>query len=236
MLLEARGLEVRYGRNRAVKGIDIFVADGEIVTVLGANGAGKTSLLRALQGVTQAGGTVRFDGQEISTASSAERVRRGLVLVPEGRQIFVAMTVHENLLIGAHLRRDARVAADIDAVYDRFPNLATRRNNLALVLSGGEQQMLAIGRALLAKPRLMMLDEPSLGLSPLLVDRLFSLIGELNRDGLALLIVEQNTVLALDVAARGYVLELGAIAMQGDAATLAADPALAAAYLGAHAA
>jgi branched-chain amino acid transport system ATP-binding protein len=236
MLLEARGLEVRYGRNRAVKGIDIFVADGEIVTVLGANGAGKTSLLRALQGVTQAGGTVRFDGHDISAASSAERVRRGLVLVPEGRQIFVVMTVHENLLIGAHLRRDAGVSSDIDAIYDRFPNLAARRNNQALVLSGGEQQMLAIGRALLAKPRLMMLDEPSLGLSPLLVDRLFGLIGELNRDGLALLIVEQNTVLALDIAARGYVLELGAIAMQGDAATLAADPALAAAYLGAHSA
>jgi branched-chain amino acid transport system ATP-binding protein len=235
MLLEARDLEVRYGRNRAVKGVDISVGDGEIVTVLGANGAGKTSLLRALQGVTKSNGAVRFDGADITAAGSAERVRRGLVLVPEGRQIFVGMTVHENLLIGAHLRRDlSTVASDIAGIYDRFPNLAARRNNQALVLSGGEQQMLAIGRALLARPKLMMLDEPSLGLSPLLVDRLFGLIRELNRGGLALLIVEQNTVLALDIAARGYVLELGGISMQGDAATLAADPALAAAYLGAH--
>jgi branched-chain amino acid transport system ATP-binding protein len=235
MLLEVSGLDVRYGRNRAVKGVDLVVQEGEIVTVLGANGAGKTSLLRALQGVVRAGGTVRFAGRDISAASSAERVRAGLVLVPEGRQIFVAMTVHENLLLGAHARRDPGISGDIEAIYDRFPNLARRRNNQALVLSGGEQQMLAVGRALLARPRLMMLDEPSLGLSPLLVDQLFGLIGELNRDGLALLIVEQNTVLALDVAARGYVLELGRVSMQGDAAMLAADPALAAAYLGAHA-
>jgi branched-chain amino acid transport system ATP-binding protein len=235
MLLDVVGLDVRYGRNQAVKGIDLTVGQGEIVTVLGANGAGKTSLLRALQGVVRAGGTVRFDGRDISAASSAERVRAGLVLVPEGRQIFVSMTVHENLLLGAHRRRDAAVAADIDALYARFPNLARRRHNQALVLSGGEQQMLAIGRALLARPRLMMLDEPSLGLSPLLVDQLFALMGELNRDGLALLIVEQNTVLALDIAARGYVLELGRIGLQGSAAMLAANPALAAAYLGAEA-
>ena len=235
MLLEVAGLEVRYGRNRAVKGVDLTVDQGEIVTVLGANGAGKTSLLRALQGVVRAGGTTRFDGRDISSASSAQRVRAGLVLVPEGRQIFVSMTIHENLLLGAHLRRDSDVAADIAAIYDRFPNLGRRRDNQALVLSGGEQQMLAIGRALLARPRLMMLDEPSLGLSPLLVDQLFDLMGALNRDGLALLLVEQNTVLALDIAARGYVLELGRVGMQGDAAMLAADPALAAAYLGAHA-
>jgi branched-chain amino acid transport system ATP-binding protein len=143
------------------------------------------------------------------------------------------MTIHENLLLGAHLRRDSDIVADIDAIYDRFPNLGRRRDNQALVLSGGEQQMLAIGRALLARPRLMMLDEPSLGLSPLLVDQLFDLMRALNRDGLALLLVEQNTVLALDIAARGYVLELGRVGMQGDAAMLAADPALAAAYLGA---
>jgi len=234
MLLEVTALEVRYGRNRAVKSIDLTVAEGEIVTVLGANGAGKTSLLRALQGVVPASGRVRFAGADISTASPAARVRAGLVLVPEGRQIFVAQTVHENLLLGAHLRRDADITRDIEAIYDRFPNLARRRDNQAIVLSGGEQQMLAVGRALLARPKLMMLDEPSLGLSPLLVDQLFGLLGDLNRSGLALLVVEQNTVLALEVAARGYVLELGQVAMQGDAATLAADPALAAAYLGVH--
>jgi branched-chain amino acid transport system ATP-binding protein len=233
MLLEVTGLEVRYGRNRAVKGVDLTVEQGEIVTVLGANGAGKTSLLRALQGVVRAGGTIRFDGRDMSSHSSAQRVRAGLVLVPEGRQIFVSMTIHENLLLGAHLRRDGDIAADIAAIYERFPNLGRRRDNQALVLSGGEQQMLAIGRALLARPRLMMLDEPSLGLSPLLVDQLFDLMRALNRDGLALLLVEQNTVLALDIAARGYVLELGRVGMQGDAAMLAADPALAAAYLGA---
>ena len=235
MLLEVVGLNVSYGRNRAVQGVDLNVDQGEIVTVLGANGAGKTSLLRALQGVVRAGGTVCLNGRDISTASSAERVRAGLVLVPEGRQIFVSMTVQENLLLGAHLRRDADVPADIAAIYDRFPNLGRRRDNQALVLSGGEQQMLAVGRALLARPRLMMLDEPSLGLSPLLVDQLFDLMGALNRDGLALLLVEQNTVLALDLASRGYVLELGRVSMQGEAAMLAADPALAAAYLGAHA-
>ena len=235
MLLEVEQLDVRYGRNRAVCAVDLSVGAGEIVTVLGANGAGKTSLLRALQGVVRAGGRVVFDGADISTASSAERVRRGLVLVPEGRQIFVAMTVHENLLLGAHLRRDGDVVAEIAALYERFPNLARRRDNPAAILSGGEQQMLAVGRALLARPRLMMLDEPSLGLSPLLVDQLFDLIASLNQGGLSILIVEQNTQMALDIARRGYVLELGRVTLQGDAATLAADPALAAAYLGAHA-
>jgi len=235
MLLEARGFEVRYGSNRAVKSVDLTVGAGEIVTVLGANGAGKTSLLRALQGVVRATGRVMFDGADISAASSAERVRRGMVLVPEGRQIFVAMTVRENLQLGAHLRRDNDIAADIEAIYARFPNLGSRRDNPASVLSGGEQQMLAIGRALLARPRLMMLDEPSLGLSPLLVDQLFDLIGALNRDGLAMLVVEQNTHMALDVAKRGYVLELGRVMLEGDAAMLAADPALAEAYLGVHA-
>ena len=235
MLLEVRGLDVRYGRNPAVSAVDLDVAAGEVVTVLGANGAGKTSLLRALQGVVPARGRVMFDGVDITHASSAERVRRGMVLVPEGRQIFVAMTVHENLLLGAHLRRDTGVAADIEALYARFPNLGRRRAHPAAVLSGGEQQMLAIGRALLARPRLMMLDEPSLGLSPLLVDQLFDLLAALNQDGLAMLLVEQNTHMALRAARRGYVLELGRVTLQGDAAMLAADPALAAAYLGAHA-
>jgi branched-chain amino acid transport system ATP-binding protein len=233
MLLEMQQIEVRYGRVRAVRRVDLQVAPGEIVTVLGANGAGKTSLLRALAGMTPiAGGRIRFDGQDITQLPGPARVGRGLVLVPEGRQIFVSLTVHDNLLLGAFTRRDGEVNRDIERIYERFPNLANRRHMLASVLSGGEQQMLAIGRALLAKPRLMMMDEPSLGLSPLLVQRLFDLIGELNRDGLSILLVEQNTQMALQAAARGYVLELGAVALQGDAAVLAADPALAAAYLG----
>jgi branched-chain amino acid transport system ATP-binding protein len=233
MLLELQQIEVRYGRVRAVRRVDLVVSPGEIVTVLGANGAGKTSLLRALAGMTPiAGGRIRFDGQDITQLPGPARVGRGLVLVPEGRQIFVSLTVHDNLLLGAFTRRDGEVNRDIERIYERFPNLANRRHMLASVLSGGEQQMLAIGRALLAKPRLMMMDEPSLGLSPLLVQRLFDLIGELNRDGLSILLVEQNTQMALQAAARGYVLELGAVALQGDAAVLAADPALAAAYLG----
>jgi branched-chain amino acid transport system ATP-binding protein len=234
MLLEATDLDVRYGRTHAVKAASIAVAEGEIVTVLGANGAGKTSLLRALHGaVRPAGGRIVLGGRDLTASGPPARVRGGLCLVPEGRQIFVSMSVHENLQLGAYLRGDTGVGADIDAIYDRFPNLAQRRDMPASVLSGGEQQMLAIGRALVAKPRLVMLDEPSLGLSPLFVDRLFDLIRELNRDGLAILLVEQNTNMALEVAARGYVLELGSVVLQGDAASLAADPALAAAYLGA---
>jgi branched-chain amino acid transport system ATP-binding protein len=165
--------------------------------------------------------------------SPAARVARGMVLVPEGRQIFVSMTVHENLLMGAYLRGDGDVARDIDAIYDRFPNLGARRAMKASVLSGGEQQMLAVGRALVSRPRLVMLDEPSLGLSPLFVEKLFDLIRELNQDGMAILLVEQNTHMALEVAARGLVLELGRVTLQGAAADLAADTALAEAYLGA---
>ena len=233
MLLEIDQLDVRYGRVRAVRRVDLRVAAGEVVTVLGANGAGKTSLLRALAGMTPlSGGRIRFDGADITTLPGPARVQRGLVLVPEGRQIFVSLTVHDNLLLGAYTRRDAAVARDIDRIYERFPNLANRRNMAASVLSGGEQQMLAIGRALLAKPRLMMMDEPSLGLSPLLVQRLFDLIAELHSDGLSILLVEQNTQMALQAASRGYVLELGAVALEGPADALSANPALAAAYLG----
>jgi branched-chain amino acid transport system ATP-binding protein len=233
MLLEVEHLDVRYGRIRAVRDVSVTVEAGEVVTIVGANGAGKSSLLRAIAGLNRiAGGSIRFDGAQIDGLSTPARVQRGLVLVPEGRQIFVSLTVNDNLLLGAHGRHDADVGHDIDRIYQRFSNLADRRNMRASVLSGGEQQMLAIGRALVARPRLIMMDEPSLGLSPLLVSRLFDLIGELNRDGLAILLVEQNTHMALDAASRGYVLELGTVALQGDARTLAADPALAAAYLG----
>jgi len=235
MLLEVEALDVRYGRTHAVRGLSLDVAAGEVVTVLGANGAGKSTLLKSIAGaVKPAAGRVVFDGVEITTQSAPERVRRGLVLVPEGRQILVSLTVHENLLMGAYGRRDGDVARDIEGVYTRFSNLAARRHMLASVLSGGEQQMLAISRALLARPRLMMLDEPSLGLSPLLVGRLFELIRQLNQDGLAILLVEQNTRMALRTASRGYVMELGRIVLDGPADRLADNDALAAAYLGAH--
>jgi branched-chain amino acid transport system ATP-binding protein len=233
-MLEVESLDVRYGRTHAVKAVSLSVGAGELVTVLGANGAGKSSLLKAILGsVKPAAGAIRFDGADVTSAPIAQRMREGLVLVPEGRRILVSLTVHENLLIGAYTRSSKRtIAAETDAVYDRFPNLGARRNVAAAVLSGGEQQMLAIGRALLAKPRLMMLDEPSLGLSPLLVERLFDLIAELHRDGMAMLIVEQNTRKTLEVATRGYVLELGRVVMTGDAAELLADEGLQEAYLG----
>ncbi|WP_210106555.1 MULTISPECIES: ABC transporter ATP-binding protein [Rhizobium/Agrobacterium group] len=235
-MLEVRGLDVRYGRTHAVKSIDLDLAEGEIVTVLGANGAGKTSLLRALQGAIKSGsGSVRFAGEVLTHASPAERVRRGMMLVPEGRQIFVSMTVEENLLMGAYLRRGADWHQDLSQIYDRFPNLAERRHMKASILSGGEQQMLAIGRALVSRPRLIMLDEPSLGLSPLFVNNLFELIKELNRSGISILLVEQNTAMALDVAERGYVLELGRVVLSDRADALSRDPALAEAYLGGHA-
>jgi branched-chain amino acid transport system ATP-binding protein len=232
-LLEVTDLSIVYGRNRAVRQVNLRVEPGEIVTVLGANGAGKTSLLRGLQGVVRAaGGRILFKGLDITYANSSRRVESGMMLVPEGRQIFVSMTVHDNLLMGAYLRDDNQVGRDIDAIYDRFPNLGERRHMKASVLSGGEQQMLAIGRALVGRPSLMMLDEPSLGLSPLFVGRLFDLIRELNREGLGILLVEQNTNMALEVASRGYVLELGSVVLEGDAKTLGGDAALTEAYLG----
>ncbi len=233
MLLDVQGIDVRYGRNHAVKSVDLTMDEREIVTVLGANGAGKSSLLKAIQGSEKSTGTVLFDGVDISGWSAPRRVNAGLVLVPEGRQIFVSMTVHENLQMGAYCRKDD-VGAEIDAIYDRFPNLAARRDMPASVLSGGEQQMLAISRAMLAKPRLMMLDEPSLGLSPILVKQLFTLIEELNGDGLTILLIEQNTHMALQSADRGYVLELGDVVLSGDAKTLQEDSRLGEAYLGTH--
>lgn len=233
MLLEAHELAVSYGRTQALQSMSLHIAAGEIVAVLGANGAGKSSLLKALQGVVKpARGEVRFKGEAITGRSAAWRVGQGLVLVPEGRQIFVSISVHENLLMGAYTRKDD-IRREIEAIYERFPNLAQRRDMPASVLSGGEQQMLAISRALLARPALMMLDEPSLGLSPLLVKSLFDLIRDLNREGLAILLVEQNTHMALAAAHRAYVLELGRLVLQGNARELASDPRMAAAYLGA---
>jgi branched-chain amino acid transport system ATP-binding protein len=235
MLLDVRDLEVRYGRVHAVRGVSLQVSPGEIVAVLGANGAGKSSFLRALLGIEQiAGGQIIFDGIDLNGTSTSHRVRAGLVLVPEGRRIIRSLTVHENLQMGAFNRRDVEcVRRDINALYARFPNLATRRDNPASVLSGGEQQMLAIGRALLAMPKLLMLDEPSLGLSPRLTNEVFTHITELNRArGLTMLLVEQNTHRALAIADRAYVFELGRVVCAGTPEQVVADGRLVDAYLG----
>ena len=235
MLLEVDSLSVRYGRVHAVRAVSVAVGEGEVVAVLGANGAGKSSLLKGILGLESAeSGRVRMAGADLGGRAPRERIAAGLTLVPEGRRIVMSLTVEENLLMGAYARRDgAAVRGEIDAIYARFPNLAARRHLSASVLSGGEQQMLAIGRGVLARPKLMMLDEPSLGLSPLLVQGVFGLLRELNRDGLALLLVEQNTRQALSIAKRAYVMELGAIVMQGEPAGLLADQRLLSAYLGA---
>ena len=233
MLLNIEEIDVRYGRNHAVKNVSLNIADGEIVTVLGANGAGKSSLLKAIQGTVKSpNGSIIFKGENINRWSAPKRVQSGLVMVPEGRQIFISMTVEENLLMGAYSRKNVDVTSEIETIFERFPNLKERRNMSAAVLSGGEQQMLAISRALLARPTVIMLDEPSLGLSPILVKQLFELIKEINSEGLSILLVEQNTHMALQYADRGYVLELGNIVASGTPADLLADEKLAKAYLG----
>ncbi|MEW6256952.1 MAG: ABC transporter ATP-binding protein [Pseudomonadota bacterium] len=233
-LLSVSGLTVSYGRVGALTDVSLAVQPGEIVTVLGANGAGKSTLLRAILGAVPAkAGGIAFADEDVTAEPPHKRIARGIVLVPEGRRILISLTVEENLLLGAHMRADAgTVRREIDAIYGRFPNLAERRHMAASCLSGGEQQMLAIGRAMLAKPRLMMLDEPSLGLSPLFVSKLFDLIRELNQGGLSILLVEQNTGKALSVAHQATVLELGRVLMAGDPKALAADPRLQEAYLG----
>jgi branched-chain amino acid transport system ATP-binding protein len=235
MRLELCDVHVRYGRVHAVRGVSLAVGSGEVVAVLGANGAGKSSLLKAVMGLEPvAEGRIMLDGADVTVWPPSRRVRRNLILVPEGRRIIMSLTVHENLLMGAFARRDAAaVNAEISGIYERFSNLAARRHLPAYVLSGGEQQMLAIGRGLLANPRLMMLDEPSLGLSPRLTTEVFALIGDLNRRrGIGILLVEQNTHKALDLAERAYVLELGRKVMEGKPDELRDDPSLRDAYLG----
>jgi branched-chain amino acid transport system ATP-binding protein len=236
MLLEVANLSVSYGAVTAVCGVDLGVRDGTIATVLGANGAGKSSLLRAIMGLTPASGEVRFAGEAIARWPAARRVAAGIAMVPEGRRILVSLTVEENLLMGAYPRHDRQIAADLDGVYDLFPNLARRRHAPGSVLSGGEQQMLAIGRAMMARPKLLLMDEPSLGLSPLFVREVFQLIRRMNSTGLSILLVEQNTRLALQTASDGYVLRLGTCVAAADTATLARSDDLMHAYLGgAHA-
>jgi branched-chain amino acid transport system ATP-binding protein len=233
-LLEVSGVSVSYGRVEALREVTLRVDEGQIVAVLGANGAGKSTLLLSVIGaVKPVSGDIYFSGEPVTSLPMHRRVGQGIVLVPEGRQILISMTIEENLLLGAHLRKDtAIVRREIEAIYDRFPNLATRKDMLASSLSGGEQQMLAVGRAMLAKPRLMMMDEPSLGLSPLFISRLFDLIKEFNRDGLSILLIEQNTGKALSVAHHAVVLELGRVALEGEPSKLAQDPRLQEAYLG----
>ena len=227
-------LEAGYGRIQVLKGVSLEVGTGEIITLIGANGAGKTTLMKTICGLLMPGaGTIEYDGIRIELKSSAARVRRGLVLVPEGRHILRHMTVYENLLMGAYARPDqSAVKTDIEEVFHRFPLLAERRHLSADVLSGGEQQMMAIGRALLSRPKLLMLDEPSLGLSPILVGEIFSIITDLHRAGITILLVEQNALKALQVADRGYVMETGRIVMSDSSQNLMKSEALRDAYLG----
>jgi branched-chain amino acid transport system ATP-binding protein len=232
-LLEVRDLRAGYGATEILRGLDLVVGAGELVAVLGSNGVGKSTFNRVLSGVVPVrAGTIRFDGRAIERASSTAIVALGLIHVPEGRRIFPDMTVSDNLDLGSYRRATARRAANRDRVFAIFPRLRERAGQFAGTLSGGEQQMLAIGRGLMAEPRLLILDEPSLGLSPLLVEELFALIQRIRADGTAVLVVEQNVVQSLEIADRAYVLADGAIVMSGPAAAIAADPDLRRVYLG----
>ena len=233
-LLEVQDLKSAYGRVQALKGVSLEVRPGEIVCLVGGNGAGKTTLLRAVSGVQPvAGGRVRFAGEDITRAPPHRRVAKGIAQVPEGRQIFAALTVADNLRLGAYLRRDEDgIAADLERVFAVFPVLEERSHTPGGALSGGQQQMLAVGRALMSRPRLLLLDEPSMGLAPLLVGQIFAAIQALKRDGVTVFLVEQNAAAALAIADRGYVIETGRIVHEGRARAMLADERLREAYLG----
>jgi branched-chain amino acid transport system ATP-binding protein len=232
-LLEVTALEVAYGGIKAVKGIDLHVRDGELVTLIGANGAGKTTTLKALAGLLRpSSGRVQYDGRDITGLPAHELVHFGLALVPEGRGVFGRLTIAENLAMGAYARRDRDVPRDYERAYGLFPRLAERRRQLAGTLSGGEQQMLAIARALMSRPRLLLLDEPSMGLAPLMVQKIFETIKMVAAEGVTLLLVEQNAKLALELCSRGYVMESGTIALADDARALLVNPQVRHAYLG----
>jgi branched-chain amino acid transport system ATP-binding protein len=233
-LLEVHGLKISYGGINAVKGIDLKVERGEMVALIGANGAGKTTTLKAICGLlAPAAGKVRYDGHDVTGAPSFTLVERGLALVPEGRGVFGRMQVEENLEMGAYTRRDgAAVRRDLARVYELFPRLHERRRQLAGTLSGGEQQMLAIGRALMGAPRLLLLDEPSMGLAPIMVQRIFDTIRKVAAEGVTVLLVEQNAKLALEASQRGYVMESGTITLADSASALLANPQVRQAYLG----
>jgi branched-chain amino acid transport system ATP-binding protein len=232
MLLQVEGLRVSYGRIQALRGIDLTVDEGEIVTLLGGNGAGKTTTLRTISGLLPAAaGSITFDGTRIDGMKAHDVVGLGIGHVPEGRRIFPRMSVHENLTMGAYRRR-GDLTADLDRAFTLFPVLKERRNQQGGNLSGGEQQMLAIGRALMGQPRLLLLDEPSMGLAPMIVARIFEILREINAQGTTVLLVEQNAAQALRLASRGYVLETGSIALSDTAAALLADDRVRSAYLG----
>jgi branched-chain amino acid transport system ATP-binding protein len=233
-LLEISDVRARYGAIEALKGVSLTVGEGEVVTLIGSNGAGKSTTLRSICGLTPAAsGTVTFDGEDITGAPPEEIVTRGIALSPEGRRCFARMTVRENLDLGAYRRRGTAIAEDMERVFALFPRLNERAGQKAGTMSGGEQQMLAIGRALMARPRLLLLDEPSLGIAPILVDRIYETIGEIHRSGVAILLVEQNAHRALDAAGRGYVLETGRVVLTNSSAALRSDPRVQEAYLGA---
>jgi branched-chain amino acid transport system ATP-binding protein len=234
MMLEVNGLDAYYGATRALYGVSFALDEGHIRTLLGANGAGKTTSLRALCGMVRTAGEIRFAGRSIAGWATEDIVRLGVAHVPEGRGTFVRLSVEENLQLGAMTRRDRRgIAEDIERVYAQFPRLKERRGQQAGTLSGGEQQMLAVGRALMLRPRLLLLDEPSFGLAPMIVEELFATLRQINRDlGVAMLVVEQNAALALDLAEHAYLLETGRVVLDGPAAELAADEGVRRSYLG----
>jgi branched-chain amino acid transport system ATP-binding protein len=233
VLLEVSNLRVAYGGIQAVKGASFQVRQGELVSLIGANGAGKTTTLKAVTGTQPAAdGQIRFMGQSIQGQGAWDLVKQGLVMVPEGRGTFTRMTIVENLQMGAYIREDDEVQADIDKVFAIFPRLKERATQLAGTMSGGEQQMLAMGRALMARPKVLLLDEPSMGLSPIMVDKIFEVVADIHSRGTTILLVEQNASRALSLADRGYVMESGLITMDGDAKVLLDDPKVRAAYLG----
>lgn len=234
-MLECIGLSAHYGQINALRDVDLKVCSGEIVCLLGSNGAGKSTLLGSITATVPAriSGSVKFDGKELARSKADTVVRAGVALSPEGRQLFAEMTVEENLQIGAYLRRDkAEIRSDLEGIYEMFPRLRERHKQISQTLSGGEQQMVAIGRALMSRPKLLMLDEPSLGLAPLIVREIMSLITRINKSGVGILLVEQNAKQALQVSHRGYLLEKGRIVAHGRASDLLDDPRIINAYLG----
>jgi branched-chain amino acid transport system ATP-binding protein len=234
VLLKVSGLKVAYGGIQAVKGVDLEVHEGELVSLIGSNGAGKTTTMKAITGSLPLNdGTIEYMGKSIKGRGAWDLVKEGLVMVPEGRGIFTRMTIAENLQIGAYIRDDkAGIANDIERVFGIFPRLKERQAQLAGTLSGGEQQMLAMGRALMTQPKVLLLDEPSMGLSPIMVDKIFEVIADVAKQGVTMLLVEQNASRALGIASRGYVMDSGLITMTGDAKVMLSDPKVRAAYLG----